>query len=136
MTTVPTVKAALVTVLADVDAQVIYGPASSVTVTKPDVLSVGRVRGTQEFQSLDMSSGTESYVVDCEATSSVAGVSQQSADETALAIFDAARLLVNAHFFGDGVVVKCMSDFELDEKADGNGRHAIVRFSVRVTANL
>ena len=134
MTSIPTVKALLKTILSELDAQVIYGPRSAVTITKPDVLTIGRVRGNAEFSDLGMSGFTETYTVDMEAMSSRPGVSQQLADEAALATFAEAAALVNAYDFGPQISANVTGDFEMDEQADENGRHSIVRFAVAVFA--
>lgn len=134
MTSIPTVKALLKTILSEMDAQVIYGPRAAVTITKPDVLTIGRARGNAEFSNLAMTSATESYTVDMEAMSSRPGVSQQLADEAALATFQSASVLVNAYDFGPQISANVTGDFEMDEQADDAGRHSIVRFSVAVYA--
>lgn len=133
-TTAPIVKAALATLLAGLDAQVIYGPRTAVSVTKANILTIGRVRGTTEFTNMGMTTSEERYTVALEAMSSVPGSEQRRADEAALATYAAARALVDGHHFGDTISANCTGEFELDEEAAETGRHAIVRFAVEVYA--
>lgn len=139
---IPAVKAALVSVLAGAlpDTQVIYGPKEAVTTTGPRILTVGRVVGSRELDSMSLDTSSESYTVDLVASVSLAGTSQQAADDLALADYAAAEVAVREYpggptlGLGDGIRVLPTGEFELAELADENGRHAAVRFSVRVYA--
>lgn len=136
---IPTVKAALVTVLqaALPATQVIYGPLSAVTTTGPRVLTVGRVVGTRSADALDMGTAAESYTVELVCSADLTGTNQQSADEAVLADYVAGEHAIRADItlgLPGTVSVVPFGEIELVEQADENGRHAAVRWSVSVYA--
>lgn len=137
---IPTVKAALVTVLTAAlpATQVIYGPVTAVTTTTDRVLTVGKVIGRREADSMSMSSASEQYTVELVNSVDTAGTAQQAADELVLADYAAGMAAVMADLTlgitGFAVSVTPFADFELAEQADDNGRHAAVRWAVSVYA--
>jgi hypothetical protein len=140
--TIPAVKAALVTVLAAAlpNTQVIYGPSGAVTVTEDRLLTVGKVTGSRELDSMSLDTAAERYTVELVASVDLAGTSQQAADEMVLADYAAAEQAIREYptgpnlGLGAGVQVLPTGDFELAEQADADGRHAAVRFVVNVYA--
>jgi hypothetical protein len=139
---IPTVKAALVSVLAAAlpSTQVIYGPVTAVTTTGSRVLTVGRAVGRREQDALGTTTASEQYTVELTNSVDIAGTSQQAADEQALADYVAARAAVDADStlgitsLATVQVLATGADFELLELADDDGRHAAVRWSVSVYA--
>lgn len=138
MTTIPAVKAALVTLCASTlpSSQVIYGPITSVTTTTGRVVCVGNVAGIRDLDSLAMTSTVERYTVDLSVFADLPGTNMQAADEQALSDYEDLVTAILANFtLGLGnVEVVPTGEFELREKADSDGRHAAVTFSVSVTA--
>lgn len=143
MTSIPAVKAALVSVLTAAlpNSQVIYGPVTAVTTTSGRILTVRGAIGTRELDSLSLLTTAEQYVLELVVSVDVqAGSSQQDATELALADYAAAELAIREHptaptlGLGDGIKVLPTGEFELSEQADSNGRHAAVRFGVQVYA--
>ena len=137
---IPTVKAALVSVLAAAlpASQVIYGPVTAVTTTTARVLTVGRAQGRRDLDSLSLSTAAEQYTVDLQVSVDIPGGStQQTADEQALADYAAAEAAVRGNptlGLSGTIQVLPTGAFELLEQADPEGRHAAVRFSVAVYA--
>ena len=144
MSTVPAVKAALVSLLTTAlpSTQVIYGPATSVTVTEDRLLTVGKVTGDRQFNSMTGQTTSERYTVELVASVDLAGTSQQAADELVLADYAAAELAIREYSGGSDLGLAASGvqqvlptgEFELVEQADADGRHAAVRFSVAVIA--
>jgi hypothetical protein len=140
VSTIPTVKAQLVSVLTAAlpSTQIIYGPP--VPPLPPRVLAVGKAIGTRELDSLSLETTAEQYTVELIASVSLSGADQQAADELVLADYAAAELAIREHPSGPSlglsgtVHVLPTGEFELSEQADDNGRHAAVRFSVSVYA--
>ena len=139
--TVPAVKAKLVEVAAATlgTSQIIYGPITAVTTTGPRIVTVGRVIGTRELDSLDRGTAIERYTVDLVVSVDLAGTDQQTADEQALADYAALEAAIREYPGGNLGLSEVMSvdptgAFELREAADDNGRHAVVEFTVLVLA--
>jgi hypothetical protein len=138
VSSVPAVKAALVTVLTAAlpNSQVIYGPIESVSTAKSRVLSVGGAVGTREVTNLGLTSATERYTVELLASVALSGYQQQTADEAALADYEAACDAITAAGpdlgIGNGSSITPEGEFELTEVATENGRAAQVRFAVSV----
>ena len=136
---VAAVKAALVSVLTSAlpDTQVIYGPVTAVSTTRPRVLTVGKATGRRDLDSLTLGSVAETYAVDLVCSVDLAGSVQQAADEAALSDWAVAEAAIRADItLGLLGTVQAVptGDFELLEQADAEGRHAAVRWSVLVYA--
>jgi hypothetical protein len=138
VSSVPAVKAALVTVLTAAlpASQVIYGPIESVSITTPRVLSVEGAVGTRDMSNLALTSATENYTITLMVSVMLPGYQQQTADEQALADYEAACDAITAAGadlgLGNGANICPEGQFELSEFATANGRAAQVRFSVSV----
>lgn len=138
---IPTVKAALVSVLAAAlpSTQIIYGPSNSVTTKGPWVATVGRAVGTRSPDAMDFASAKEEYTVELMCSVSLAGTSPQAADGLALANYASAEAAIRADTtlgLPGTVQVTGFGQFELMEQADSDGRHAAVRWSVQVYAQV
>jgi hypothetical protein len=144
VSSIPAVKAALVSILSAAlpDTQVIYGPSTAVTTTSSRILTVGRVTGRRESDSIGLATTREEYTVELVASVDLASTSQQSADELVLADYAAAELAIREYPAGPTLGLEAagvlqavpFGEFELSELADGDGRHAAVRFGVDVIA--
>ena len=142
MSTVSAVKTALVSLLTTAcpDAQVIDGPPDASALNGVQIISVGRVSGTRELNSLSGSTSEERYVVDLVASVSLPGTEMQAPRDLAMDLYEAAELAIREYAgganlgLGDGIQALPTGAFELDEQADENGRHAAVRFGVAVIA--
>jgi len=154
-TSVPAVKAALVTLLeatfaTDADpVTVIYGPRGALTVTGDRLFTVGGANGTSDPDSLESDEGTfaEDYVLDVVTSVDLPGAGdegQQQATEAALDLWTRARAAVKAVAGRDlglaasGVLLAAPSSgFTLAEQAgtqESPRRTAAVRWGVRVIA--
>ena len=145
--TIAAVKSALVSTLSSAlpSAQVIYGPRGAVTVTKPQIVVVGDVRGLHEVIGLSPLGNdvAERYEVDIVVSVTLPGANtQQQATETALSLWESARAVIdslNDSVTGIPAVIGIRAigeDWELTESADGNGRNAAVVFKCQVEADI
>jgi hypothetical protein len=146
VSTVPAVKAALVTLLTTTltDTQVIYGPSTAVTTTTERIVTVGKVtNANRDFSSISIGTTEERYAVDLAfsvdlpgAGSLATAVTQVFTDYTAAEI--AIRELSGGPDLGlaaQGVLQALMTGaWELDEQADSDGAHAAIKSSVAVIA--
>jgi hypothetical protein len=139
MTTIPTVKAALVALARTAlpTSQAIYGPVTGVTTTGPRLVAVGQVTGTRELDALTLTTTLERYVITVAVSVDLPGTDQQTAEEMALADYAALEAAIRADItlgLPGTVQVIPTGTFDLLEQADPDGRHAVVLFSVNVTA--
>jgi hypothetical protein len=141
MTVIPAVKAALVTLATATlpASQVIYGPITAVTTTTGRLVSIGRVIGTRDLDSLSLGSTLERFTVDIAIYVDLPGPDsavQRMAEEQALSDYeDLVSAVLDDITLGLGNVSALPTgDFELREISDANGRHAAVTFSVSVVA--
>ncbi len=143
-TSIPTVLAALVTLgqATLTGWQVINGPLGSVTTTTGRLLVVGEgdVTGRRDLDGMSLDTTLEAYVLSLVANVDLPGTDQQAADTLALAAYAAMETAVRGYPGGPTLglpgVVQALptGDFALMRKADENGRHAAVRFTVAVLA--
>jgi hypothetical protein len=141
VSTVPAVKAALVSLLSSVlpEAQVIYGSRDEVTETKSKVVAVGNAVGTVGVASLNLRRN-EDYVVQVAVSATLATPNtQRDATEAADALWVAVESVIRNPPGGSLSVpgvqsVQSTGDFELVESLDGDGHAATIRFGVRVQA--
>jgi len=143
VSTVDGVKAALVALFGSVlpsDVQVLYGPATVPTELADSVVTVGKVTGTSELDSLGVGTTGDDYTVEIIVSVTMpGGDTQQLATQTALGLWGTTRDAVLAHATGDlgvaGVLsAKPVGAWELTEYAGDFGRSAAIRWSVRVKA--
>ena len=144
MSTIPAVKAALATVIgaAISGAQVINGPASSVTTLADRVVEIGNAAGVRELDSLTLGTTSERYMVELTFSASLSGTDQTAATALALADYEAAELAIREYSGGPGLGLSASGvlqvlptgEFSLQEQADSNVRNAAVRSSVSVYA--
>jgi hypothetical protein len=146
VSTVPAVKTALVTLLTTTltDTQVIYGPSTAVTTTKPRLVTVGKVtNANREFDSLAIGTTEERYTIDLAFSVDLAGAGSLSTAVTQVfADYTAAELAIREYAGGpdlglsaQGVLQALMlGNWDLDEQFDSDGAHATVRASVAVIA--
>ena len=146
MSTVPAVKAALVTLLTATlpSTQVIYGPVSAVTTTTGRIATVGKVtNANRDLNTMTIDTTEERYTIDLAFSVDLPGagnlataVTQVFADYTAAEV--AIREFTGGPDLGlaaQGVLRALMTgDWESDEQADIEGSHAAVRCSVAVIA--
>jgi hypothetical protein len=141
--TIGVVKAALVGKLAAAlpNVQVIYGSSAGVTTRQDRVIVVGKTRGRRAPDSLGELSYSEDYTVEIVVSTSIGTSGMKPAEEVALADYadaDAAiRSFTNFDLGLGGYGVQHAlpeGDFECFEQADGDGRHAAVRFTIHVLA--
>jgi hypothetical protein len=138
MTSIPAVKAALAALATTTlpASQVIYGPISAVTTTSGRVVSIGRVIGVRDLDSLSLGSTLERFTVDLAVSVDLAGTDQRTADEQALSDYeDLVSAVLDDITLGLGNVSALPTgEFQLLEQADADGRHAAVTFSISVVA--
>jgi hypothetical protein len=138
MTAIPAVKAALAALATTTlpASQVIYGPISAVTTTSGRVVSIGRVIGVRDLDSLSLGSTLERFTVDLAVSVDLAGTDQRTADEQALSDYeDLVSAVLDDITLGLGNVSALPTgEFQLLEQADADGRHAAVTFSISVVA--
>jgi len=146
VSTVPAVKAALVTLLTTTlpSTQVIYGPLSAVTTTTGRIATVGKVtNANRDLNTMTIDTTEERYTIDLAFSVDLPGagnlataVTQVFADYTAAEV--AIREFTGGPDLGlvaSGVLRVLMTgDWESDEQADTEGVHAAVRCSVAVIA--
>lgn len=146
MSTVPAVKAALVTLLTTTlpDTQVIYGPSTAVTTTKPRIVTVGKVtNANRDLNTMGIDTTEERYTVDLAFSVDLPGAGTlATAVSQVFADYAAAEIAIREYPAGpdlglaaSGVLRVLMTgDWESDEQADSDGAHAAVRCSVAVIA--
>jgi hypothetical protein len=139
MTTIPAVKAALVTILTAAlpNTQVVYGPGTSVTLLKQRFLIVGEsVTGQLTPTAMNNSTGTEQYTVDMLAVVSIPGTNAALADTQVLADFAAAIAAIQAdsHLGGLNLNASVDGTFEMVPIDNEAGRACSIRFPVSVFA--
>jgi hypothetical protein len=144
MSSVQAVKAQLVSILTTAlpSTQVIYGPSSAITIATSRILTVGRVFGTRDFNSLSTAMTEERYTVDLTCSVDLPETDQTDATSVALADYTAAELAIREYVGGPPLGLEAQGvlsvfptgEFELNELADSKGRHAVVRWSVSVIA--
>jgi hypothetical protein len=143
MSTVDAAVAALVAVagVAAPSAQIIDGPIEGVTVTQDGVIVVGdtEIIGTAEFDSMSSTTTTENYVVPMVASVSLQDTSMSAARNAAVVLYETVKAAIVAdptlglglgasfHGFPTG-------EWSVQQRAEGNGRNAAVRFGVAVMA--
>lgn len=122
--------------------QTINGTEASVTTLGPLVVVVGgdEVTGRRDLDSMSLDTTSETFVVPVTVSASLPGADQNAADTQALDAYDVLERAVREHVAGPdlgvGGVLQAIptGDFSLRRLSDDNGRHAVVRFSVLVTA--
>ena len=136
MTSIPTVKAALVAALMDAlpDVTVIYGPRSAVTLTEDKALTVEGALGRRDIADLAGDSGTEEYDLRLAAAVGLAGPdSMQMAEEQALDIYATAVSTIAA-LHVDDTSIEVTGEFELTETVTEAARIAVVQFTAHIFA--
>jgi hypothetical protein len=141
MSTVPDVKAALVAAFAAAlpSADVIYGPRQGITITKPNIVTVGNATGTLGRASLNLREA-EDYTIEVTVSASLPGAdTQQDVTEIADALWAAARQAIRNPPGGNLAIAGVQSvqptgEFELTETATSDVRNATIRFGVRIQA--
>lgn len=146
MSSIPDVLDKLVELGSEIlpNSQVIYGPPASVTTLDDRVLVVADrpVRAVAELDSMSLDSSSENYVVPMAVSVDVAGTDQRTAVLAAIADYEAMEKAIREHplgpslGLGEPTHVLPTGDFELQQRADDNGRHAAVLFSVQVYAQI
>lgn len=148
-TSIATVTAALV---ADLDnllplTQVIDGPREAVTTMTERVLTVGAriYDASREDDSMDGSTSAEQYTVEMVNSVSLAGADTLD-DAVALVLADYAQAEQYIREYPGGQELGLLAggvlqvapsrDFELVKRADENGRHAALRWGVRIYAQV
>lgn len=125
--------------------QVIYGPASADTGDLKDrILTVGDIeRGISELDNIETSTEIERYVIKCVVSVDVVGSDQRVATEAADDDWTTAKRAIReygdgAHDLGLGETVQVFptTEFDLNEKADRDGRHAMIKFGLSVVAQV
>jgi hypothetical protein len=146
VSSVPAVKAKLVTLLTATlpDTQVIYGPSTAVTTTEDRLVTVGKVtNANRDLDSLAIGTTEERYAVELQFTVDLPGTdSLATAVTQVFADYTAAELAIREYAGGpdlglaaSGVLQALMTGgWELDEQADSDGRHALIKASVAVYA--
>ena len=141
MTSIPAVKAALVSLLTPLlpDTQVIPGPPD-VTTLAPRALVVGDRSTPIEVMvtSLDGRSGTETYTLTLTASVSLSGTDLGLAEDLAVSDFTVAVAAIQADSsLGlENLNATVVGAGELVEEASGQMRSAAVRFPVEIFATL
>jgi hypothetical protein len=146
MSSVPAVKAALVTLLTAAlpNTQVIYGPGTAVTTTTGRILTVGKVtNGLRDLDSMAIGTTEERYTVALAFSVDLPGAGTLATAVTQVfADYTAAELAIREYAGGpdlglaaQGVLQALMfGGWNLDEQADSNGSHAAIDSSVAVIA--
>jgi hypothetical protein len=142
VSTVPDVKAALVAIFTAAlpSADVLYGPRQGVTITKPNIVTVGNALGILGQASLNLREA-EDYTIEVTVSASLPGAdTQQDVTEVADALWTAARQAIRNPPGGTLAIAGVQSvqptgEFELTETATSEVRNATIRFGVRVTAS-
>jgi hypothetical protein len=141
VSTVAAVKVALVAVVraAVPDAQVVYGPATGVSLDADKLITVGTVTGVSELDSLSATTTAEDYRVDVIFSFTLPGAdTQQLVTQTVLADWLAvkAAVLASQDLGVAGVLAaRPTGDFRLTETADPGGRNAALVTGVQVRAS-
>ena len=146
MSSVPAVLAALVTLATATlpNSQVINGGIGTATTTTGRFLLVGddEILIERQFDSMSNVTFSEEYVVPLTVGADLPGTDQAAADTQALADYETFLQAVADHpqgptlGLGDGVSVLPVGSHRFVRLADENGRHAAVRFGVRVYSQL
>ena len=145
MSSIKIVKARLAYVLQQAlpKSTVIYGSGGSEFTDSKRILVLGGIeKGVTVLDSMGDETEREEYVIDCQISVDVVGSDQQIATELAdddwTVAKRAIRKEVNGHDLGlhQPLQVFPTSEFELREKADTNGRHALIKFGIAVIAQV
>ncbi len=158
MSSVPAVLAALAALGAATlpNSQVINGGLGSITITQPHLFLVGdeAVEIERDFDSMSTVTMSEEYVVPLTITVDVPGTDQTVADNAAFADYEAFMQAVLDHPSGHTLGLEAAgvisvlpagafgprggsgTSHRFQRLADENGRHAAIRFAVRVYAQI
>jgi len=145
MSSIKIVKARLADVLQQAlpKSAVIYGSGGAEFTDSKRILVLGGIeKGASGPDSMDAGTESEVYVIDCQISVDVTGSDQRVATEMADDDWTAAKIAIrenlNGHDLGLGQPLQIFptSEFELREKADTNGRHALIKFGIQVVAQV
>lgn len=124
------------------DSQVIYGPATSVSIVGDRILTVGNIEGDDALDSMTGETESERYIVELIISVDLsASHDQQTCTEMAVADFYAAKRALREYpggfdlGLGPGdIQVVPTTRFQLQEQADREGRHCMIKFGASVLA--
>jgi len=125
--------------------QVIYGPATAVSIVTDRFLTVGNIEG--DGGTLDSFTGDteqERYIVELIISVDLIGSDQQTCTEMAVADYYAAKRAIREYQTGFDLGIAPLGDiqilptsrFTLQEQADKDGRHCMIKFGAAVVAQI
>ena len=125
--------------------QVIYGPATAVASPDDRILTVGNIEGDGGL--LDSFTGgteQERYMIELIISVDLPGNDQQACTELAVADYYVAKRVIREYQTGFDLGIAPLGDiqilptsrFTLQEQADKDGRHCMIKFGAAVTAQI
>lgn len=145
MSSIKIVKARIVDLLDQSlpQTEVIYGPLTTEAQWGRRVLTVGGIdQGLTELDAMYAGTMSERYSFECQISVDVLGSDQRRATEQALDDYAAVKIIlrefVGGHDLGLATPVQILptGEFSLREKADNEGRHALISFGIAVVAQV
>ena len=125
--------------------QVIYGPATAVSMVQDRFLTVGNIEGDGGIlDSFTGSTEQERYVVELTISVDLVGSDQQACTEMAISDYYAAKRALREYQTGFDLGIAPLGDiqilptsrFVLNEVADKDGRHCMIKFGASVVAQI
>ena len=125
--------------------QVIYGPATAVSMVSDRFLTVGNIEGDGGLiDSFTGGTEQERYIVELIISVDLVGSDQQACTEMAVSDYYSAKRAIREYQTGFDLGIAPLGDiqilptsrFVLNEEADRDGRHCMIKFGVAVIAQI